>query len=140
MAGYKHIEHCIGRYISDRYHNVVEIGVGSNFTAAGLISGSAINTRCTDIKDQDPPPGIFFFTDDVFSPCIPLYAEADLVYSIRPAEEMMPPLIALSQRLNCDLIVYHLGFEGYADRGEIIDCGVVIHRYCRKGDKGSEQR
>ncbi len=134
MAGYKHIEQCIGRYIADHYHNVVEVGVGSNFCAAELISGSAINIRCTDIKDQNPPAGVFFFTDDVFSPDIALYKEADLVYSIRPAEEMMPPLIALARRLNCDLIVYHLGFEGYADRGEILDCGVVIHRYQRKGD------
>ncbi|HVP94118.1 MAG TPA: UPF0146 family protein [Methanoregulaceae archaeon] len=136
MAGYKRIEQCIGRYIADHYHNVVEVGVGSNFTAAELISRSAVNIRCTDLKNQDPPPGVFFFTDDVVSPDIPLYAEADLIYSIRPAEEMMPPLLALARRLNCDLIVYHLGFEGYNDGGEILDCeGVVIHRYRRKGDR-----
>jgi uncharacterized protein len=129
MAGYKHIEQCIGRYIADRYHCVVEVGIGSNFTAAELISQSGLTVRCTDIRKQVPPEGMDFFSDDIYSPDICLYAGADLVYAIRPAEEMMPPLLDLARRLNCDLIVYHLGFEGYGDRGEIIDCGVVIHRY-----------
>ena len=140
MAGYKHIEQCVGRYIADRYHNVVEVGVGRNFTAALLISQSGIATRCIDIKPQEPPADILFFTDDIFSPDMALYAGLDLLYAIRPAEEMMPPLTALARRLGCDLIVYHLGFEGYRDRGEVVDCGVIIHlyRYGAKG-QGSEQ-
>jgi uncharacterized protein len=129
MAGYKHIEQCIGRYIADRYHSVVEVGIGTNFTAAELISKSGLNVRCTDLKNQVPPEGMGFFPDDVYSPDLPLYTGADLVYSIRPAEEMVPPLLDLARWLNCDLIVYHLGFEGCGDRGEIIDCGVIIHRY-----------
>jgi len=140
MAGYKHIEKSIGRYIADRYHNVVEIGVGRNFTAAMLISRSGIATRCIDLKEQEPPAGVFFFTDDIFSPDIPLYAGCDLIYAIRPAEEMMPPLTALARRLSCDLIVYHLGFEGYRDRGEVVDCGVPIHVYRHMtNEQGSKQ-
>lgn len=132
MGEYKRIEQCIGRYIADHYHNIVEVGVGQNFTAAEIISLSGINVRCTDLKPQEPPADVLFFTDDVFFPDIGLYADADLIYSIRPAEEMMPALIALARRIDCDLIVYHLGFEGYKDRGEILDCGVIIHRYHKK--------
>jgi len=129
MAGYKHIEQCIGRYIADRYYSVVEVGIGPNFTAAELISQSGSTVRCTDLKNQVPPEGMDFFPDDIYSPDISLYAGADLVYSIRPAEEMVPSLLDLARRLNCDLIVYHLGFEGCGDSGEIVDCGVIIHRY-----------
>jgi hypothetical protein len=53
------------------------------------------------------------------------------MYAIRPAVEMVPALIALARRLDCDLIVYHLGFERYGNGGEIIDCGVILHRYHR---------
>ena len=141
MAEYKRIEQYIGRYIADHYHNVVEVGVGQNFTAAALISQSGINVTCTDLMIQTPPAGVFFFTDDIFSPDTSLFADADLVYSIRPAEEMIPPMAALAGQLNCDLIVYHLGFEGYKDGGEIIDCGVILHRYHKKSDgRGSEKR
>ena len=129
MAGYKHIEQSIGRYIRDRYRNVVEVGIGRNFTAAELIAKAGIPIRCIDLKQQEPPSGIPFFPDDIFSPDIRLYKDADLLYAIRPAEEMIPPLLALARRVGCDLIVYHLGFEGYRDRGEVVDCGVVIHRY-----------
>ena len=44
---------------------------------------------------------------------------------------MIPPLIALAQQVNCDLLVYHLGFESYGKGGERIDCGVLLHRYHR---------
>ncbi len=42
---------------------------------------------------------------------------------------MIPPLISLAQALNCDLVVYHLGFESYGDGGSIVDCGVPLHYY-----------
>jgi uncharacterized UPF0146 family protein len=133
MCEYKRIERCIGRYIAKHYRDVVEVGVGPNFTAAELISLSGVKVRCTDIKQQEPPADLLFFPDDVFSPDIALYSGAELVYSIRPAEEMMPSLLGLARRLNCDLLVYHLGFEGCEDGGEKIDCGVILHRYYKRG-------
>ena len=36
---------------------------------------------------------------------------------------------ALARAINCDLLVYHLGFEVYENGGERIDCGVLLHRY-----------
>jgi uncharacterized UPF0146 family protein len=138
MDGYKRIEHCIGIYIAEHYNNPIEIGVGHNFTAAECIASAGISCRCIDIKPQVPPDGIHFTRDDIFSPDIGHYRGADLLYSVRPAEEMLPPMKELALRLNCDLLVYHLGFEWYGDGGELIDCGVILHRYYKR-DTGSEK-
>ena len=72
--------------------------------------------------------------DDVFSPDINLYKGADVIYAIRPAIEMIPPLLALARTLDCDLIIYHLGFESYGNGGEKIDCGVLLHRYYKASE------
>lgn len=138
MDGYKRIEHYIGRYIAEHYNNPIEIGVGHNFTAAECIISAGISCRCTDIKQQVPPEGIYFTRDDIFFPDTGQYRGADLLYSVRPAEEMVPPMKELARKLNCDLLVYHLGFEWYGDGGELIDCGVILHRYYRQ-DTGSEK-
>jgi len=139
MASYKHVESCIGEYIAGRYADVVEVGVGNNPEAAGIIRAAGIPVRCTDIRPRDLPPGIPFAIDDVFEPDPAVYAGADLIYAIRPAVEMVPPLIALAGKAGCDLLVYHLGFEIYGDGGEQIDCGVVLHRYVR-GSEPVEER
>jgi uncharacterized UPF0146 family protein len=131
MAGYKHIERCIGSYIRERYQAPVEIGIGSNHEAACMVRDHGLPVRCTDVRAITPPAGVPFLRDDIFSPDIGFYAGADLLYAIRPAGEMVPPMIALAMTLCCDLLVYHLGFESYGDGGEIIDCGVLLHRYHR---------
>ena len=129
MDEYKHIETCIGRYIADNYTHAVEVGIGKNRDAAWILSGAKKLLRTTDIKKMPVPEDLAFIIDDVFSPDISRYEGADIIYAIRPAIEMIPPLITLAQRVNCDLIVYHLGFESYGDGGEKIDCGVILHRY-----------
>ena len=85
--------------------------------------------RAIDIHNCRLPSWLSFARDDIFSPDLSLYAGADVLYAIRPAEEMIPPLISLAQALNCDLVVYHLGFESYGDGGSIVDCGVPLHYY-----------
>jgi len=132
MDEYKHIETCIGRYIADNYTHAVEVGIGKNPEAAQALSGAKKLLRATDIKKMPVPGDLAFIVDDVFSPDISLYQEADVIYAIRPAIEMIPPLIILAREVNCDLIVYHLGFESYGNGGEKIDCGVVLHRYFQR--------
>lgn len=131
MVGYKHIERCIGSYIRERYFAPVEIGIGANHDAACLLRDAGRAVRCTDLRAIVPPEGVPFLRDDIFSPFVTFYAGADLLYAIRPAEEMIPPMIALARILDCDLLVYHLGFESFGDGGEVIDCGVLLHRYHR---------
>jgi len=107
----------------------VEIGVGENLTAARLIRDAGIPIRCTDIRPVPPEDGIPILRDDVFSPDDGLYSGADLLYAIRPGVEMVPPMIALAARVGADLLVYHLGNEVYGSGGDLIDCGVILHRY-----------
>ncbi|MGB9177263.1 MAG: UPF0146 family protein [Methanoregula sp.] len=132
MDEYKHIETCIGRYIADNYSHAVEVGIGKNTDAAEMLSRAGTLLRSTDVKKIPVPGDLAFIIDDVFSPDVSQYRGADVIYAIRPALEMIPPLIALAERVNCDCIVYHLGFEWYGNGGEKIDCGVILHRYTRR--------
>ncbi len=129
MGSYKHIETCIGEYIAQHYTRAVEVGIGRNATAAQFLHDAGVHVRCTDIRDREVPAGLIFRIDDIFSPEQGLYAGAEVIYAIRPAIEMIPPLLTLARAINSDLLVYHLGFETYADGGERIDCGVLLHRY-----------
>jgi uncharacterized UPF0146 family protein len=122
----------IGRYITEHYRNVVEIGVGNNFEAARVIHDAGVQILCVDIKGREPPGGIRFARDDAARPELHLYRGADCIFAIRPGEELMRPLIDLASGVGADLLVYHLGFEMYGDGGEIIRAGsVVLHRYVR---------
>ncbi len=131
MGDYKHIEALIARYIAARYHCVVEVGVGANTAVARHLAEAGLEVRCTDIREIPPGEGLVCVSDDIFHPSIDLYRGADLLYAIRPGVEMVPPLIALAHRCDADLLVYHLGNEIYGRGGELIDCGVVLHRYFR---------
>jgi uncharacterized UPF0146 family protein len=128
MSPYKRIERQIGEYIAARYHRVVEVGIGTAPEAARVIAAGGRRVTATDIRPSRGG-GIRVIRDDIFSPKEELYQGADLLYAIRPGVEMVPPLVALAQRVNADLLVYHLGNEIYGDGGEIVDCGVTLHRY-----------
>jgi hypothetical protein len=134
MGSYKHIETCIGEYIAQHYTRAVEVGIGRNATAAQVLHDAGVHVRCTDIRGMEVPTGLTFRVDDVFSPESGLYAGAEVIYAIRPAVEMIPPLLALARAVNSDLLVYHLGFEMYANGGERIDCGVMLHRYFKASE------
>ena len=129
MGGHKHIETCIGTYIASRYTSAVEVGIGKNPVAARVIRDAGKNIRCTDVRQTIPIEGLDFFVDDVFEPDFSLYLGAEVIYAIRPAIEMIPPLISLARHTGADLLVYHLGFERYGNGGRTLDCGVVLHQY-----------
>jgi len=129
MDDYKHIETCVGNYMATHYSRAIEVGIGRNETAALIISNAGALVRCTDVKPLAIAGNLPFSQDDIFSPDLSLYTGAEVIYAIRPAVEMIPSLIELAQRINTDLIVYHLGFESYENGGETLDCGVLLHRY-----------
>ncbi|MCP1663220.1 MAG: hypothetical protein D5R99_04280 [Methanocalculus sp. MSAO_Arc1] len=129
MNGYKHIEETIGRYIGGNYKKTVEVGFGGRFTAASIICGMGGSVLCTDIRPFTSSGGIPTAVDDIDDPDISLYKGSDCIYAIRPGIEMIPGLLALAERVGSDLLVYHLGNEIYENGGEIIDCGVILHRY-----------
>jgi len=129
MGAHKHIEQCIGAWVASRYQSAAEVGAGNNFIAAEMLRDAGLKVFCTDIQSPRITTDIPFFIDDLFFPDISLYQGVEVIYSIRPGEEMMPVLIRLARHLDVDLLVYHLGFEGYGRGGEIIDCGVPLHYY-----------
>lgn len=131
MRGYKHIEQCIGLYIGKRYKNIVEVGSGDNITSASIIRDMGGSILCIDIKPISSRNGLDVAIDDIHSPDLQLYQEADCIYAVRPGIEMMPDLIRIATTVGADLLVYHLGCEIYADGGEIINCGVILRRYVR---------
>jgi uncharacterized protein len=128
MSPYKRIERQIGEFIAARYHRVVEVGIGNAPEAARVIGAAGKRVTATDIHPL-PSGGITVIRDDIFTPREDLYRDTDLIYAIRPGVEMVPPLVALARRVNADLLVYHLGDEIYGNGGEIVDCGVTLHRY-----------
>jgi uncharacterized UPF0146 family protein len=139
MRPYKRIERCIARYLAPRYRKVVEVGVGANFEVAEALLRWGCRVTCTDIHPGTPPSSdLEVVMDDIYRPSASLYQGADLLYAIRPGPEMVPPLIDLAARIDADLLVYHLGNELYTGGGEVIECGVPLHRYHRKG--GSRPR
>jgi uncharacterized UPF0146 family protein len=140
MGSYKHIEQAAGTYIAAHYSRAIEAGIGTNTVAAELLAESGALLRCTDVRDVALPAHLGFSKDDIFEPDLSLYAGADVLYAIRPAIEMIPPLVAIARAINCDLLVCHLGFELYGNGGERIalNGGVTIHRYVQRSEPVKE--
>lgn len=125
------IEKTVGVYIRDHYHSAVEIGFGGRTIAAEILKDADIPILCTDVHGypQNRVPAV---VDDVFSPTISYYENAEVLYAIRPGCEMIPPMMELARQTGADLIVYHLGFELYENGGETIDLGnILLHRYVK---------
>ena len=117
------------------YTRAIEVGIGNNTVTAEALAAKGVLLCCTDVRKISTFPRVFISVSTISShPEFPLYKGADVIYAIRPAIEMIPPMIDLARSVNCDLIVYHLGFESYGSGGEIIDCGVLLHRYHAKSE------
>ena len=126
-----HIETSVGNYIKDHYTSAVEVGFGGKTVAAKILLEAGIPVLCTDVHtyNTDVPAVV----DDCVEPDYSLYENADVIYAIRPGVEIVPALISLARKMNCDLIIYHLGFELYMNGGERIDAdGVMLHRYVKR--------
>jgi len=131
VGTHKRIERAIGTYIASRYQSCAEIGAGGNLEAALTILSRGGSVFCTDIRYPDDNHGLPYVIDDLYSPDLSLYASVEVIYAIRPAEEMVPALIRLAEAAGCDLVVYHIGSEVYGDGGEVLDSPVPLRRYHR---------
>lgn len=126
------IETAVGNYIKNHYNSAVEVGFGGKTISARILLDAGIPVLCTDLHtyNADIPSVV----DDCVEPNYSLYEGVDVIYTIRPGIEIVPALISLAEKMNCDLIVYHLGFEIYQNGGERIDTeGVLLHQYVKKG-------
>ncbi len=113
----------------------MEIGIGRNTAVKDALIAAGVEVKCTDIHPEPGVAGAEVIRDDVHEPDVSLYRGAEVIYAVRPGVEMVPSMIRLAQRVNADLLVYHLGGEMYMEGGEIIECGVVLHRYHRRRDQ-----
>lgn len=86
---------------------IVEVGVGSFLEVALTLKKHLKgNIIMTDIKPlQDNTSEIEILQDDICHPNLKIYKGASLIYSIRPPEELHPPLIKVSKKLGSDLII-----------------------------------
>lgn len=127
----KQIERTVGLFVGARYSSAVEVGCGSNTTAAETARAAGCRVRAVDIRPCETGE-IPFALDDVFAPDLALYRGAEVIYAVRPGVEMVPALVELARACDCDLLVYHLGDEVWLGGGERIAAGgVVLHRYYR---------
>ncbi len=129
MGTYKDIEEKFASFIRAHYRCPVEVGIGRNPDVALHLTAAGLPVTATDIVEREVPAPVRFVIDDICAPNIALYRNADLVYAVRPGVEMIPCLIETARAVGADCIVYHLGNEVYLDGGEVIDAGIILHRY-----------
>jgi len=99
-------------YISEKYSNVVEIGIGRYPEVAYSLYLKGINVIATDIY-YFSYKGIRFFIDNIMEPNVSIYNGAGLLYSIRPAPELVIYMKRLAKNIKADLIVKPLSSEFY---------------------------
>lgn len=114
-------------FIAGRYRSVAEIGAGSNLHAARLLFRSGVEIFCTDTSLPEGILTVPYFYDDIRAPNYALYQGKSCLYSIRPTEEMIEPLKKVAKRINADLYVYYLGFEGFSNPSPVPKTNISIH-------------
>ncbi len=110
--------------------SLVELGVGFNFKVALRLKELGMRVI---VVDRNPlsvraavEHGLDAFEDDLFSPSLKFYAEADTLYSVRPTPELVPALVRLAESLKKPL--YILPFTGDRVPGKLINyAGVPIY-------------
>lgn len=92
----------------NRTVKIAEIGVG-RFT--GIADMLAEHDNITVIKTDIAPKDPTVIRDDITSPDLELYRDADIIYSIRPPSELQPYLVRLAQKVDAQLIIKPLTNE-----------------------------
>jgi len=97
-------------YIAGRYRKAAEIGIGRFPDVAYALLKRGIGVFATDIYPF-VHDGLRVVEDDVTGPDVSLYADVDLIYSIRTPSELVPYIVKLAQVVHADLIVKPLSSE-----------------------------
>lgn len=99
-------------YIIKNYGNstkIVEVGVGRVFEPSTILKRELTNT---DIKLVDIyPADDRVIPDDINNPSSSIYEDSDLIYSIRPPEELQATIFNLGKRFDADIIIKPLFTE-----------------------------
>ncbi|WP_455645107.1 UPF0146 family protein [Methanosphaera sp.] len=99
-------------YIIQNYANsdkIVEVGVGKILEPSTLLKQKLPKTtiNLVDINPSDKT----IIKDDITKPTSEIYENADLIYSIRPPEELQVDIFKLSEKFNCDILIKPLFTE-----------------------------
>lgn len=98
-------------YIIKNYSHarkIVEIGVGKEFSVCEELRR---NLKGTEILVTDIKAGNGITGDDAFTPRMEVYANADLIYSIRPPPELYEYIEKIAGKAGADLIIRPLSTD-----------------------------
>lgn len=99
-------------YIINNYgagKKIVEVGVGRVFEPSIILKKELTDT---DIKLVDIyPADNNVIKDDIYHPTGSIYSGADLIYSIRPPEELQEAIVNLGIRFDSNIIIKPLFTE-----------------------------
>lgn len=99
-------------YIIDNYPDskkIVEVGVGKIVEPSTILKEKLPNT---EIKLVDiHPSNENIIKDDITNPTDNIYENADLIYSIRPPEELQKDIVNLGLKYKTDIIIKPLFTE-----------------------------
>lgn len=99
-------------YIINNYFNsqkIVEVGVGKILEPSTILKESLTDT---EIKLVDiHPSNEEIINDDITNPTDRIYENADLIYSIRPPEELQKDILKLGLKYKSDIIIKPLFTE-----------------------------
>jgi uncharacterized UPF0146 family protein len=99
---------------NNNYKKIVEVGVGFNYNIAKKLN-EFFDVCVVDINrdaiENAKKEGLRGFVDDVFIPKLSIYADADLIYSIRPPRDLQLFILDIAKKINADLIIRPLSNE-----------------------------
>lgn len=100
-------EYIINNYSSSQ--KIVEVGVGKILEPSEILKKKLPSTdiKCVDIY----PANKTVIKDDITHPTDSIYENSDLIYSIRPQEELQKDIVNLGLKYNTDIIIKPLFTE-----------------------------
>jgi len=99
-------------YIVNNYKyskKIVEVGVGKILEPSDILKEKLPNTEI-NLVDIHPSSNTII-KDDITNPTDSIYEDANLIYSIRPPEELQKDIVNLGLKYNTDIIIKPLFTE-----------------------------
>lgn len=99
-------------YIIENYTNskkIVEVGVGRILEPRNILRENLHDTEI-DAVDIHPADDTVIY-DDITSPTDEIYANSDLIYALRPPEELQTDIFNLGLKYDADIIIKPLFTE-----------------------------
>ncbi|MCD7782106.1 MAG: hypothetical protein LUG89_05375 [Methanosphaera sp.] len=100
------------QYIIDNYSDsdkIIEVGIGKIYNVADILKNRLPNTTIKLIDLYPSRDDIL--RDDITNPTDEYYQDANLIYSIRPPEELQKDITQLANQYNSNVIIKPLMTE-----------------------------